>query len=119
MNKKENLFNEKISVCIALGMHYDHLMRSGVTNGDEQARTLSAKLHALEAEIYKMDLEQQKDQPKKCPNCENQIENNVKFCNACGFNIETFNNKVSDLCTCCSAKNSTDANYCMICGTKK
>ena len=118
MRSKENLYNEKISVCIALGVHYDHLIRSGLA-GDEQSRALSTKLHAIEAEIYKIDLEKQLDEPVKCPECKNSIGIDVKFCNACGFNVDAFNNKVSDICTCCGAKNNVDANYCMICGTKK
>jgi len=118
MKNKEHLYNEKISVCIALGIYYDQLIRNGLA-GDEHAKELSSKLHAIEAEMYKLDLEKQQGEPEKCPQCENPIGKEVKFCNACGFNMAAFRDEVSDICVCCGAKNSVDANYCVICGTKK
>lgn len=52
----------------------------------------------------------------KCPNCNNEITDNVKFCRYCGTKIETQPEQAK--CPKCGALNRQGATFCDSCGTK-
>lgn len=58
-----------------------------------------------------------------CPNCEAELEENIKFCTKCGTKIEHVQsipqeNNSEINCPNCSAKLPAETKFCMECGTK-
>ena len=52
----------------------------------------------------------------KCPNCNKEITDNVKFCRYCGTKIETRPEQAK--CPKCGALNRQGATFCDTCGAK-
>ena len=52
----------------------------------------------------------------KCPNCNNEITDNAKFCRYCGTKIETQPEQAK--CPKCGALNRQGATFCDSCGAK-
>ncbi len=58
-----------------------------------------------------------------CPNCEAELEENIKFCTKCGTKIEhvqsiSQENDSEINCPSCSAKLPAETKFCVECGTK-
>lgn len=55
-----------------------------------------------------------------CPFCERIVDDVTVFCADCGTRIDPVEDvdESSTICPCCSAKNSRDNNFCIICGQK-
>ena len=53
---------------------------------------------------------------KFCPNCKNQLDDNVNFCNKCGFNVKSSKDSINTICEYCGAYNSFGDGTCDRCG---
>lgn len=54
----------------------------------------------------------------KCPDCQNDIDREDKFCNSCGFNILDYVSKYDLQCENCKSFILLTNKYCSFCGFK-
>lgn len=117
MKTREELKNERVSALTELGFYFDKLIRDGNFN-EPKALDMSEALHRIEKELYETLKVNKENSDLVCPSCKKPVENNSKFCNNCGFNIEEYKNRVVASCNFCGCEIEENANYCIVCGKK-
>ncbi|EOC99378.1 zinc ribbon domain-containing protein [Caldisalinibacter kiritimatiensis] len=108
------LQHERVKKLVEIGeMTYAKIRKGEISNPN--LVEISKDISELDKHIF---IASKETKESYCPNCNEKLVGEVKFCGKCGTNIKDYYENKMTKCAVCGELTPKESKFCMVCGRK-